>query len=145
VALPWKVDGMPAGERAVDPAATIDVSHAGEPATEEPLRSVLAKRDARNAVEAQLLRSGVDAIGPRPDLIGRRVAGGRSLSPAPFVTGEAAELDPGAEIAVAVGGRVVATTRVYRDGGRSVFTALALGEGAVTAFEIRGDDLRPLN
>ena len=30
--MPWKADGMPADERPVDPAAPIDVSHAGEPA-----------------------------------------------------------------------------------------------------------------
>ena len=35
---------------------------------------MLAKRREREAVEARLLRDGVYAIGPRPDLIGRRVA-----------------------------------------------------------------------
>jgi hypothetical protein len=143
--LPWKVDGMPAGEREIDPTAPIDVSHAGAPATTEPLGSVLAKRDARDAVETRLLRDGVYAIGPRPDLIGRRVAGGRRLAGAPLVTGEAEGLAPGTEIAVAVGGRVAATTRVYRDGGRPLFAALAPGDGIVTAFEIRGDRLRPLD
>jgi hypothetical protein len=144
VTLPWKIDGVPADERDVDPTARIDVSHAGAPVIVEPLRSVLAKRAARDALEAQLLRNGVYAIGPRPDLLGRRVAGGRRLAAAPFVTGEAEGLAPGAEIAVAVNGRVVATTRVYRDGGRRRFAALVPEEGAVTAFEVRGDDLRPL-
>jgi hypothetical protein len=144
--LPWTVDGMPADEREVDPAAPIDVSHAGEPVLTEPLRSVLAARDARERVEAELLRDGLDAIGPRPDLIGRRVAGGREFDGAPFVTGEAAGLDAGTEIAVAVGGRVAATTRVYRDGGRPVFAALLSPDATepITAFEIRGDVLRPL-
>ena len=64
--MPWKADGIPADERAVDPAAPIDVSHAGEPVLTEPLGSVLAKRRAREAVEARLLRDGVYAIGPRP-------------------------------------------------------------------------------
>lgn len=146
VTIPWEVDGVPAGERPVDPAATIDVSHAGEPVLAEPLRSVLAKRDAREAVEERLLRDGVDAIGPRPDLLGRRVAGGRELAGAPFVAATADGLAPGAEIAVAAGGRVVATTRVYRDGGRPRFTALVppSSTGPVTAFAVRGDDLRPL-
>jgi hypothetical protein len=145
VALPWNPDGIPAGERDVDPTASIDVSHAGEPVIAEPLRSVLAKRAAREAIEAQLLRDGVYAIGPRPDLLGRRVAGGKRLAAAPFVTGEAEALAPGAEIAVAVDGRVVATTRVYRDGGRSRFAALVPADGIVTAFEARGARLRPLD
>jgi Sulfatase len=147
VTIPWKLDGMPAGERAVDPAATIDVSHAGEPVLAEPLRSVLDKRDARERVEARLLRGGVQAIGPRPELIGRRVAGGRQLDGAPLVRGEAEGLAAGTEIAVAAGGRVVATTRVYSDGGRPVFAALVPPDASapVTAFEVRGDDLRPLD
>jgi hypothetical protein len=146
VRIPWKADGVPAAERAVDPAAMIDVAHAGEPVLAEPLRSVLAQRDARDAVEADLLRDGVYAIGPRPDLLGRRVAGGGELSGAPFVRGEAEGLAPGTEIAVAAGGRVVATTRVYRDDGRPRFTALVppSSRGPVTAFAVRGDDLRPL-
>jgi hypothetical protein len=108
---------------------------------------VLEKRDARERVEARLLRGGVQAIGPRPELIGRRVAGGRQLDGAPLVRGEAEGLAAGTEIAVAAGGRVVATTRVYSDGGRPVFAALVPPDASapVTAFEVRGDDLRPLD
>ncbi len=52
--MPWKADGIPAGEREVDPDAPIDVSHAGVPALTEPLGSVLreAARSARQ-VEAR--------------------------------------------------------------------------------------------
>ena len=134
VTLSWKTDGVPAGERAVDPDAPIDVSHAGEPVLTEPLRSVQAKRRARDQLEARLLRGGVFAVGPRPDLIGRRVAAGPNHDPVTvdadaaavpaFISGEADGLEPGAELAVAVGGRVEATTRVYRNGGRSVYAAL---------------------
>jgi hypothetical protein len=145
VTLPWRTDGMPADERAVDPEAPIRVSHAGEPALTAPLGSVLAQRAAREDVEARLLRDGVYAIGPRPELIGRRVddAPAQDARP-PFLSGEVPGLRPGAELAVAVDGRVEATTRVYRDGDRSLYTALVPGDGAVTLLEIRGDELRPI-
>jgi hypothetical protein len=153
VTVPWRADGVPAAERPVDPAAPIDVSHAGEPALTEPLRSVLAKRRAREAVEARLLRGGVWAMGPRPDLLGRRVAmqPDPDLRP-PFVFGELDDTRPGAELAVAVDGRVAATTRVYSEGGRSRFTALVPpsslrdGVSAIRVFEVvGGDELRPLD
>jgi hypothetical protein len=162
VKVPWKVDGIPADEREVDPAAPIDVSHAGEPVLTEPLGSVLAKRRAREDAEARLVRHGVYAIGPRPELIGRRVAvrtggqrlivdGDAAVLPV-FVSGEVGGLKPETELAVAVNGRVEATTRVYRDGGRSVYTALvppsSLREGAnaITVFSAAPDgELQPVD
>ena len=83
VELPWKVDGIPADERAVDPAAPIDVSHGGEPVLTESLGSVLAQESERERAEARLLRDGVYAMGPRPELLGRHVqvrAGGRQVT-----------------------------------------------------------------
>jgi Sulfatase len=152
VRVPWKADGIPAEERAVDPAAPIDVSHAGEPALTEPLREVLAKRRARDAVEERLLRGGVWAIGPRPDLLGRPVPMRPGAPPRPpFASGELNGPPPGAELALAVDGRVVATTRVYRNGDRSLYTALVppspLRDGAnpVRVFHVVGDELRPLD
>jgi hypothetical protein len=152
VRVTWRTDGMPAGERDVDPAAPIDVSHAGEPALTEPLRSVLAKRRARDATEALLLRDGLWAIGPRPDLLGRRVPMAPDApSRPPFVSGEVEGVAAGDELALAVGGRVVATTRVYREGDRSRYTALVppspLRDGAnpVRVFHVVGDELRPLD
>jgi len=161
VKLPWKADGIPADQRRVDPAAAIDVSHMGELVLTEALGSVLAKRRAREAVEARLLRHGVYAIGPRPELIGRRIAVGSgekqvmvddaSVVLPSFVSGRVETLEPGTVLAVAVNGRVEATTRAYRDGGRSVFAALvppsSLREGsnAVTVLEVlAGGELRPL-
>jgi hypothetical protein len=162
VGVPWKADGVPADERAIDSRAPIDVSHAGEPVLTEPLGSVLAKRRAREEVEARLLRGGVYAIGPRPDLIGRRVAvrtggaqatvdGDAAVLPS-FVSGEVAGLKPDTDLAVAVNGRVEATTRVYRDGGRSVYAALvppsSLHEGAnaITVLSVLpGGELRPVD
>jgi Sulfatase len=162
VRLPWKADGIPADEREVDPAAPIDVSHMGEPVLTEALSSVLAKRHARDEVEARLLHNGVYAIGPRPGLIGRRVAvrsGGQdvmvddnaSLLPS-FVSGRVDELAPNAELAVAVDGRIEATTRVYRDDGRAVFAALVppsslhQGANAIGVFQIvAGGELRAVD
>ena len=158
--LPWRPDGMPADERDVDPDARIAVSHAGEPAVEEPLSSVLAKKRARDAVEAHLLAGGLYAIGPRPELLGRPApAGTRRLEvdtdaavlPS-FITGRVDGLRAGTELAVAVNGRVESTTRVYRDGGRSLYAALVPpaslrdGDNTVAVFQIAADgDLRPLS
>ena len=159
--IPWRTDGMPARERAVDASAPIDVSHAGEPALTEPLRSVLAKRAAREDVEARLLRDGLYAIGPRPELLGRRAPAGapaRRVDVDPeapvlpsFIAGDAGELAAGAELAVAVNGRVEATTRVYRDDGRSRYAALVppeslrAGANEVAVYVILRDGrLRPL-
>jgi hypothetical protein len=129
VRLPWKADGRPADERPIDPAAPIDVSHMGTHVLTEPLASVEAKRRAREAVEHELLRGGVYAIGPRPQLVGRRVAArGRQLDVADgaipaFVSGRV-DVPPETELAVAVNGRVEATTRAYRVGGRTIYTAI---------------------
>jgi hypothetical protein len=161
VRLPWKADGVPAGEREVDPAAPIDVSHTGEPVLTEALGSVLAKRRARERAETRVLRGGVYAIGPRPELIGRRVATGAGTHrvtadlDAPvlpsFVSGRADGLQHDAELAVAVNGRVEATTRVYRDGGRSLYAALVppsslrQGPNEIAVLEVLpGGELRPL-
>jgi len=161
VALPWKPDGVPVQDRAVDLDAPIDVTHAGEPAVTQPLGAVLAKRRERERVEARLLRDGVYAVGPRPELLGRRIAatGGAQRLVADtdadelpaFVSGRADGLQPDAELAVAVNGRVQATTRVYRDGDRPVYAALvppsSLRDGAnsVVALEVLPDgELRPL-
>jgi hypothetical protein len=159
VRVPWRTDGIPADEREVDPAAPIDVSHAGEPVLTEPLGSVLAKRRAREEVEARLLRRGVYAIGPRPDLIGRRIEGGsRRVTVDPgapvvpsFVSGFADGLRPEAELAVAVNGRIEATTRVYRDGERPRYAALVppsslrAGANTIAVLEVQpGGELRPV-
>jgi hypothetical protein len=133
VKLPWKADGMPADERPVDPSAPIDVSHMGVHVLTEPLESVEAKRAARDRTEQRLLRHGVYAIGPRPDLIGRPAPpGARPVSGGPYVWGDIAEPD-GTDLAVAVDGRVVATTRAT--GGE--FTAILPARGAVAVAPVR--------
>jgi hypothetical protein len=153
VPVPWKADGMPADKRESDAGARIDVSHAGEPVLTAPLRSVLEQREARDRVEASLLPDGVYALGPRPDLIGRRIAGGsrelvverRAPVLPSFVSGHADGVAPDGPIAVAVNGRVAATTRAYRDDGRTMYAALVPpstlrdGRNTVTALEILGN------
>ena len=85
VRLPWKADGMPAGERPVDDDAPIDVAHQGVPVVEEPLGSVLAKRGAREEVEAEpaARRRLRDRTAPGPDRPPRRRRGGRPVVEAP--------------------------------------------------------------
>ena len=124
---------MPADERPVDPDAPIDVSHAGEPVLTEPLRSVLAKRRAREPVE--------DAAAARRRLRDRAAAGpdrpaapsgARPVSGGPYVWGDVA-LPDDTDLAVAVDGRIVATTRAF--GGE--FTAILPAEGTVTVAPVR--------
>ncbi len=133
VQLPWKPDGMPADERPVDPDAPIDLSHMGVHVLTEPLRSIEAKRAAREPVEDRLLRHGPYAIGPRPDLIGRPApSGARPVSGGAYVWGDVAVPD-GADLAVAVDGRIVATTRAFD----REFTAILPSEGTVTVAPVR--------
>jgi hypothetical protein len=99
----------------------------------EPLRSVEAKRQAREGIEERLLRRGVYAIGPRPDLIGHAAPpGGRRIAGQHYVWGDVA-LPDDTDLAVAVDGRVVATTRVV-DG---QFTAVVPVDGTVTVAPVR--------
>jgi hypothetical protein len=165
---------MPAGRRKVDPAARIEVTHAGVPALTTTLGAILRARREREAVEAALLRDGVYAIGPAPQLIGRRVAavprrvasGPRATVDAPhelrtidhesavlpaYVSGAVDGLPADAMLAVAVNGRVEATTRVLRSDAGLVYAALvppaSLKDGANTAMVLQvlpGDRLRPI-
>ena len=124
---------MPADERAASTRhAPIDVSHAGR-AGRRPSRSARCWPSGARAseVEARLLRDGVYAIGPRPDLIGRRVDPAAGASAVDDDVGGCrrssrvrVDVEPDTVLAVAVNGRVEATTRVYRDDGQPVYAAL---------------------
>jgi hypothetical protein len=174
VRLPWRVEGRPADERPVDPGARIDVSHAGVPVVAPPLRSVLAERARRERVEARLLRNGLFAVGPRPDLLGLPVD--PAARPAPggpratvdgarayravdtranvlplLVSGLVEGLASERELAVAVNGTIAATTRVYPRDTRLLFSALIPpeslqdGPNAVTVHQVLpGDRLRTI-
>ena len=172
--VPWRTAGIPAGRRRVDPGARIEVTHAGAPALSTRLDAIVRARREREAVEAELLRHGVYGIGPAPQLIGRRLEpSGRLVSGGPratidvpedyrsvdgesglvpaYVSGELNGLPANAVVAVAVNGRVRATTRTYRDRSRIVYAAVvppaSLRDGAnsVTVLEVLpGDRLRPI-
>ena len=155
VRLPWDADGIPAGQRTVDPDAPIGISHAGEHVLTTRLSTVLAKRRERELAETRLLRAGLYAMGPRPELIGRRVAVGSSARrpvESSFLNGQVQGVAPGGELAVAVNGVVEATTRAYRDSrGRIVFSALVppeslrAGANAFALLRVLADGtLRPL-
>ena len=167
VRVPWEIDGMPADERGVDPGTQIAAMDDGKPGTPAPLGSLLAAVRARERVERELLRDGVWKLGPRPDLIGRRVDASPSgsgpsatLDAAPdfaaipeqapalpaLVSGDVTGLADNALVAVAVNGRVVATTRVFTDGGQRQYSAmlppdsLHPGANTVLVLQILPDD-----
>jgi arylsulfatase A-like enzyme len=170
VDVPWRTDGRPADERTGGPSTPIPLDIQGVRKGEQPLATVLAARAARERHERVLLRHGVYAIGPRPDLLGRpagtaRAAAGLSATvdaPDDFraigdddavlpvlASGAVAGLAEDAVIAVAVDGRVAATTRVYRNGDELEYSALlppaALrpGSHSVTVLQVLpGDALR---
>jgi hypothetical protein len=152
IALPWKAQGVPADERPVDPDTAIDVSHQSRPVFTDSLSAIEAKRHERDVVEAGLLRDGIYAIGPRPDLLGRSVAGGsRTITVDPespvlpsFITGHAR---PDSVLAVAVNGRIAQTTRTYGNQYAALVPPASLhaGENTVATFEVLpGDELRPV-
>ena len=159
VRMPWRTDGMPAGERPVDGGASIGVMREGEPGEPAPLATVLGGLRARDAVEERLLRDGVYSLGPRPDLIGKRLDAPRARAtvdapeeyddlaadarelPA-LVSGDVIGLAADAPIAIAVNGRVAATTRVFPPGQYVALIppgSLRPGSNDVDVLEIGGD------
>ena len=166
VDVPWRTDGRPADERTADLSTPITLDIVGLRKGAQPLSTVVESRTARERRERELLRRGVYAIGPRPDLLGRRVdaagegAGARATVDGPgdyraiagdddvlpgFVSGAVSGLEEDAVLAVAVDGRVAATTRVYRDAGGLQYAAMvppeSLGPGAhsVDVLEVLPD------
>ena len=130
VRVPWDTDGMPADER--PSSGQVTVTGEGSPGTPVALETVLAGKRERDAYEARLLRNGDYAVGPRPDLLGRRLEGdvqatvdapgeyadvpaGARVLPV-LVSGDVTGLPADAPIAITVNGRVAATTRVFPPG-----------------------------
>lgn len=130
--------GMPASERPVDGAAPIAMLGDGVPGPTVPLASLVDDFREREAHEARVLRAGVYAVGPRPDLIGRPAAGPSVAAldapeafaavdlaaPPVHVSGDVEGVPAGTPLAVAVNGRIAATTRAFREGGELQFAAL---------------------
>jgi hypothetical protein len=170
VAVPWETDGVPADERATDAGVPIDVTDDGKRGRGEALATILERRREREDAEARLLRNGLYGIGPRPDLIGRPVddpapaaaIGPRATVDAPgdyvaiadgartlpvLVSGDVTGLADDAVIAVAVNGRIEATTRVFPGGYVAMVPpeSLHAGSNSVTVLEVlAGDRLRAI-
>jgi hypothetical protein len=172
IRMPWRADGMPAAERPVDDAAPIEVTDDGRAGRPVPLGVLLADARERNEAETRMLRHGVYAIGPRPELVGKTtegvarataaratvdapaeyaaIADGAPLLPA-FVSGDVTGLDADAVIAIAVNGRIEATTRVFPGQGGLQYSAMLRpaslhpGSNTVTVLQVLpGDELREL-
>jgi hypothetical protein len=164
----WRTDGVPADERALDAGTPIAVTGEGRAGRPMALATLIEGRRERDAAEARLLRDGEYAIGPRPDLIGRRVddaapvidgpratvdapgeyaavAGGARLLPA-LVSGDVTGLADDTVVALAVNGRVVATTRVFPRGDEGQYVAmvppdsLRAGSNDIAVLQVLGGD-----
>jgi hypothetical protein len=164
--LSGPVDGVPADERDADPSTEIDVPDSWELGTTTTFGEFLRQREERRRYERSLLEpAGYDALamGPRPELVGRRVedvaAGdGRArlddpgayedVDPAlPPVWVSGTTTVPGAsELAIAVNGRIAATTQVDRRRFGALVPPRVLRAGAneVEILEIDGDTFRKL-
>jgi Sulfatase len=164
--LPEPVDGVPADERTADPTQEVDVPDSWEKGTTTIFGTFLRQREQRRRYERSLLEpAGYDAfaMGPRPELVGRRVGA------APAGEGRARLDDPGAfedvdrrlppvwvsgtttvpggtDLAIAVNGRVEATTRVDRRrfGALVPRRALREGDNEIAILEIDGEGFRKL-
>ncbi len=137
------VDGVPAGTRGDDPATKLDVPDSWEGGTTGTYGTFLRQRAERRRYERALLGAAHDdafAIGPHPELVGRRpgavpASAGRLALEAgdAWVSGTVEGLASGTALAVTVGGRVVATTRVD---GSGAFGAPLERVGRVAVYEI---------
>ena len=172
VRVPWKTDGIPADERPESGSQRIDVTRAGAPGETQPLSQILAARTKRDRHEAQILRHGLFALGPRPDLVGARVAAAaaapagmgatiygarryKEIAPdAPLATvdvsGGARGLREGTVIAIAINGRIESTTKLVPRGDGLKYTgfvrpsSLHAGANRVTVLAVLPDGLRTI-
>ncbi|HEX5782251.1 MAG TPA: sulfatase-like hydrolase/transferase [Solirubrobacteraceae bacterium] len=160
------VDGVPADERDADPEQEIDVPDSWEAGTTTIFGTFLRQRAERRRYERSLLEpAGYDVMdmGPRPELVGRRVG------VVPAGDGRARLDDPGAyedvdpdlppvwvagtttvpgasELAIVINGRIAATTQVDRRRFAALVPPGVLRAGAneVEILEIDGDTFRKL-
>ena len=172
VEVPWKTDGMPVDERPKTEDADVHLYDNGKQGDTYALATVLAQYGKRQAYETRILRHGPYGIGPRPDLIGKEVddAAPPPDSPAAtvdgagnysdvkldaaalpaLVSGDISGLPKDAPLAIAVNGRVEATTRVFDDGTGLQYVAfvptpsLRAGANTITVQQIDGDTLVPI-
>ena len=137
------VDGVPAGTRGTDPEIELDVPDSWEGGTTGTYGDFLRQRAERRRYERSLLAAAhgdAFAIGPHPELMGRRPgavgpsAGRLQLEGTEvWVSGTVEELPAGTAVAITVGGRVAATTRLDDSGH---FGAPVRATGRVEVYEI---------
>jgi hypothetical protein len=162
----WKFDGIPVDE---PHPATLLRQRNGRTAklvSMTPQR-FLAQRKRYLGRQLQLFPSGLDSlfrVGPRDDLLGKRLSGGgagasagtianaslyRHVRPTSgvipaYVTGYVAGVPSGTDVAVAVDGRVRATAKTFSDDGRQRYAAIVppatlhRGSDRVEVFTVRG-------
>jgi hypothetical protein len=153
------IDGVPASERDADPATEIDVPDSWELGTTTTFGEFLRQREERRRYERTLLRAAGDdpyRLGPRPELVGIPPVGlptarFRLADPAAFddldpsgavvpafVAGTVRGVPEGGELAIAVNGRIEATTRVdgRRFGALVAPRALRGGRNRIAVYDI---------
>lgn len=160
VRIPWQVDGRsalaPPGQRRREIISKKFKSTylVDTPGYEAAKRAALERK-------LKLFGGGIYTFGPRPDLIGRRAPGGRSVQVDPasaFIPAHVAGTIPdgprggGRTVAVAVNGRVEATGRTFTLEGSdeeqySLIVperAFRTGQNRVELLLVEGDQLEPL-
>jgi Sulfatase len=164
--LPYQAQGVPISDDT--PGGAITISNGFKVQVSVPFDQFLAERQAvlRSAAKQLGFHTGIFQLGPRPSLIGRRapsrLAAGVSLDPnlgldrvrlergakvPAFVDGTIGSSAVGKVIAIAINGRIVATCRAFRFGGRTRWGAvvppssLHRGANSVGVFRVRGERL----
>jgi Sulfatase len=155
IELPFQVEGVPISQDSE--GGTVEIANGFKEHVAEPLSEMLAeRRQVLKSAATQLgVRTGIFQLGPRPQLLGRR---GRASSPGfavdpslslgdaslggghkvpALIDGTAPASADGKVVAIAVNGKVVATCRAFRFGGRTRWAAVvppsSLHRGANTA------------
>jgi hypothetical protein len=164
---PWKTDGMPVDERPKTEDADVQLYDNGKLGEHFDLPTVLAQSRKRQAYETRILRAGPYGIGPRPDLIGKQVEDSAPVPDSPtatidgagnydkvdkdadalpnLITGDVDKLAENAPLAIAVNGRIEATTRVWVDDDQPQYVAfvppdsLRDGKNTITVLQILED------
>jgi Sulfatase len=164
---PWKTDGMPVDERPKTEDADVQLYDNGKLGEHFDLATVLAQYRKRQAYETRVLRAGPYGIGPRPDLIGKQVEDSAPVPDSPtatidgagnydnvdkdadalpnLITGDVDKLAENAPLAIAVNGRIEATTRVWVDDDQTQYVAfvppdsLRDGKNTITVLQILED------
>jgi hypothetical protein len=171
IRLPWKADGASLLSEPVSPVRDLTLHMDPKPSITVSTREFRDRKDQRVDPRRMLLaaeRSGRDAfaIGPRPELLGERVGGDLPVgagaveleSPRDLpaldgvarvvparASGTVTGLAPRQVLAVAVAGRIVATSRTYESpGGGTSFTAMLPARvfdhgGEIAVLSVSGD------